>query len=41
MVGRLVIPLNKYKEIKGFFDKVKAEDDQPVIAKVALHAGLR
>jgi hypothetical protein len=41
IVGRLAIPTNKYKEVKGFFDKVKAEDDQPVVAKAAVHAELR
>jgi hypothetical protein len=37
----LAIPPNKYKEVKGFFDKVKAEDDQPVVARAAVHAELR
>jgi len=41
IVGRLAIPTNKYKEVKGFFDKVKAGDDQPVVAKAAAHAELR
>jgi hypothetical protein len=41
IVGRLAVPPNKYKEIKGFFDKVKAGDDQPVVAKAAAHAELR
>jgi len=41
IVGTLAIPPNKYKEIKGFFDRVKAEDDQPVVAKAAAHAELR
>jgi hypothetical protein len=30
-----------YKELKGFFDKVKSGDDQPVVAKAAAHAELR
>jgi len=30
-----------YKELKGFFDKVKAGDDQPVVAKAAAHAELK
>jgi hypothetical protein len=40
-VGGLAFPPNMYKEIKGFFDKVKAGDDQPVLAKAAAHAELK
>jgi hypothetical protein len=40
-IGGLVFPANMYKEVKGFFDKVKAGDDQPVVAKAAAHAELK
>jgi hypothetical protein len=40
-VGGLAFPSNMYKEVKGFFDKVKAGDDQPVLAKAAAHAELK
>jgi hypothetical protein len=40
-MGGLAFPPNLYKEIKGFFDKVKAGDDQPVVAKAAAHAELK
>jgi hypothetical protein len=40
-IGGLAFPPNMYKEIKGFFDKVKAGDDQPVVAKAAAHAELK
>jgi hypothetical protein len=40
-VGGLAFPPNMYKEVKGFFDKVKAGDDQPAVAKAAAHAELR
>ena len=40
-IGGLAFPSNVYKEVKGFFDKVKAGDDQPVLAKAAVHAELK
>jgi len=40
-LGGLAFPPNMYKELKGFFDKVKAGDDQPVVAKAAAHAELK
>ncbi len=40
-VGGLAFPTSVYKEVKGFFDKVKAGDDQPVVAKAAAHAELK
>jgi hypothetical protein len=40
-IGGLAFPPKMYKEIKGFFDKVKAGDDQPVVAKAAAHAELK
>jgi hypothetical protein len=40
-VAGLAFPPNMYKEVKGFFDKVKAGDDQPVVAKAAEHAELK
>jgi hypothetical protein len=40
-IGGLAFPLDKYKEIKGFFDKVKAGDDQPIVVKAATHAELK
>lgn len=32
-IGGIAFPVNLYKEIKGFYDKVKAGDDQEMIAK--------
>lgn len=40
-IGGLAFPPDMYKEIKGFFDKVKTGDDQPVLAKAAAHADLK
>ena len=40
-VGGLAFPSNMYKEVKGFFDKVKVGDDQPVLVKATAHAELR
>jgi transglutaminase-like putative cysteine protease len=40
-MGGMSFPLPVYKELKGFFDKVKSGDDQPVVAKAAAHAELR
>jgi hypothetical protein len=40
-MGGMLFPTTMYKEIKDFFDKVKAGDDQPVVAKAAVHAELR
>lgn len=40
-IGGLAFPPQMYKEIKGFFDKVKSADDQPVVAKAAAHAELK
>jgi hypothetical protein len=40
-VGGLAFPQNMYKEVKGFFDGVKAGDDQPLVAKAAAHAKLK
>jgi hypothetical protein len=34
----LVFPTTVYKEVKGFFDKVKAGDDQPLLARAAANA---
>jgi len=41
IMAGLAFPPNRYKEIKGFFDMVKASDDQPVVAKAAARAELR
>jgi hypothetical protein len=38
-VGGLVFPLPEYKNLKGFYDKVKEGDDQQVILRSAVHAG--
>jgi hypothetical protein len=38
VMGGIAFPPNIYKEIKGFYDKVKAGDDQEMIAKGAAHA---
>ena len=40
-MGGMVFPPTMYKEIKGFYDKVKAGDDQPLVAKAAVHAELK
>jgi hypothetical protein len=32
-MGGNVIPLSRYNEVKGFFDKVKAGDDQPALVR--------
>jgi hypothetical protein len=40
-IGGIAFPSTMYKEIKGFFDKVKAGDDQPLVAKAAAHAELK
>ena len=40
-MGGLAFPKTVYQELKGFFDKVKAGDDQPVVAKAAAHAELK
>lgn len=41
VIGGLAFPPDMYKNVKGFFDKVKAGDDQPVLAKAAAHAELK
>jgi hypothetical protein len=38
-LGGLVFPVSMYKELKGFFDKVKEGDDQQVVLRSAVHAG--
>jgi hypothetical protein len=38
VLGGIAFPAHMYKEIKGFFDKVKIGDDQEAIVKVAMHA---
>jgi uncharacterized protein DUF3857/transglutaminase superfamily protein len=35
--GGVIFPVNEYKTVKDFFDKVKAGDDQQVILKAAAH----
>ena len=40
-IGGLAYPPQEYKNVKGFFDKVKAGDEQPVVAKAAAHAELK
>ena len=40
-MGGMAFPTSVYKELKGFFDKVKAGDDQPLVAKAAAHAELK
>jgi hypothetical protein len=40
-MGGMLFPPTMYKEIKDFFDKVKAGDDQPVVAKAAVHAEVK
>jgi Domain of Unknown Function with PDB structure (DUF3857)/Transglutaminase-like superfamily len=38
-LGGLAFPLTEYKNLKGFWDKVKDGDDQQVILRSAVHAG--
>ena len=40
-IGGLAFSPQVYKDVKGFFDKVKAGDEQPVVAKAAAHAELK
>jgi len=35
IMGQGLFTPDRYKEIKGFFDKVKADDDQPALVKVS------
>lgn len=37
-MGGIAFSLDRYKELKAFFDKVKAADDQQVIIKAVAHA---
>jgi len=37
-MGGIVFPQEMYGEIKGFFDKVKAGDDQQAILKAGANA---
>jgi len=41
VLSGMAFPTSVYKELKGFFDKVKSGDDQPVVAKAAAHAELK
>lgn len=38
IMGGMAFPVGEYKNLKGFFDKVKAGDDQQMIARGAAHA---
>jgi len=38
IMGGMAFPVAQYKELKGFYDKVKTGDDQPVILKASAHA---
>ena len=40
-IGGLAFPTSMYKQVKEFFDRVKAGDDQPIVAKAAAHAKLQ
>ncbi len=40
-IGGLAYPAQQYKDVKSFFDRVKAGDEQPVVAKAAAHAELK
>lgn len=35
IMGAELFPPEKYKEVKGFFDKVKADDDQPALVRLS------
>jgi Domain of Unknown Function with PDB structure (DUF3857)/Transglutaminase-like superfamily len=41
VMGGLAFPTNLYKEIRDFYDKVKAGDDQQLIVKGSAHAEVR
>jgi hypothetical protein len=41
VIGGLAFPVTNYGELKSFFDKVKAGDDQPLLVKGTAHAELR
>jgi hypothetical protein len=38
VMGGMAFPVNNYKDIKEFYDKTKAGDDQPALLKVSAHA---
>jgi hypothetical protein len=38
IMGGIAFPVSEYKNLKGFYDKVKAGDDQPVVLKGSVHA---
>jgi len=38
VMAGIVFPVDRYKEVKGFYDKAKAGDDQPVILKASERA---
>jgi hypothetical protein len=40
-VAGIAFPVNMYKDLKGFFDKVKAGDDQQAILKAGEHAEVK
>ncbi len=35
IMGEEIFIPNQYKEVKGFFDKVKADDDQPALVRLS------
>jgi len=41
VMGGLAFPANMYKEIKGFYDKVKVGDDEQMILKGSAHAEVK
>ena len=38
VLGGMAFPVTEYKNLKGFYDKVKAADDQQMIARGSAHA---
>lgn len=40
IMGDGVFLPNEYKELKGFFDKVKADDDQPALVRLSQSAAV-
>jgi hypothetical protein len=40
IMGEGVFAPNEYKDIKGFFDKVKADDDQPVLVRLSQNVAI-
>jgi hypothetical protein len=40
IMGAGVFAAAEYKDLKGFFDKVKADDDQPALVRLSQNAAV-